>query len=119
MKNKYWVGKISDIQQMQHKIFKIEGIEFGLYEVKGTWYAWNNFCPHMGASICKGLVSGTRLPSLVYEYKYGMSEQILRCPWHGWEFDLTNGRLLVEPQTKLRGYPVEIENDNLYVILPK
>src|SRR5690606_6392294 len=119
MKKKHWVGKVADIQQMERKIFKIAGFEFGLYDVKGTWYAWNNFCPHMGARVCRGLVSGTRLPSLVYEYKYGMSDQILRCPWHGWEFDLTNGRLLVDPETKLRGYPVEVEDEDLYVILPK
>lgn len=117
--SRHWVGKKADIQKMKMKIFKIEGIEFGLYNVRGNWYAWSNFCPHQGASICKGPVCGTRLPSLVYEYKYGMEDQILRCPWHGWEFDLTNGQLLVDSTTKLRGYPVEIEDEDLFVILPK
>ncbi len=117
--SRHWVGKTADIEEMKSKIFKIAGIEFGLYQVRGSWYAWSNFCPHQGASICKGPVCGTRLPSLVYEYKYGMEEQILRCPWHGWEFDLTTGQLLVDSHTKLRGYPVEIEHDDLFVILPK
>jgi len=48
-----------------------------------------------------------------------MEDQILRCPWHGWEFDLTNGQLLVDSTTKLRGYPVEIEDEDLFVVLPK
>ncbi len=117
--SRHWVGKTTDIQEKKSKIFKIVGIEFGLYNVQGKWYAWNNFCPHQGAKICKGTVCGTRLPSLVYEYKYGMEDQILRCPWHGWEFDLTNGALLVDSATKLRGYPVEIDGEDLFVILPK
>jgi nitrite reductase/ring-hydroxylating ferredoxin subunit len=49
---------------------------------------------------------------LVYEYKYGRESEILRCPWHGWEFDLLNGEHLVDPETKLKQGKLAIGNRN-------
>jgi 3-phenylpropionate/trans-cinnamate dioxygenase ferredoxin subunit len=37
---------------------------------------------------------------------------ILRCPWHGWEFDLTTGRSVFNPhRTRVRSYRVSVESD--------
>jgi nitrite reductase/ring-hydroxylating ferredoxin subunit len=52
----------------------------------------------------------------VYEYSYGRENEILRCPWHGWEFDLLNGEHLVDPDTKLKRGRLMIgseKNENL------
>jgi 3-phenylpropionate/trans-cinnamate dioxygenase ferredoxin subunit len=27
-----------------------------------------------------------------------MDQRVIRCPWHGWEFDLETGRSLLEPR---------------------
>jgi 3-phenylpropionate/trans-cinnamate dioxygenase ferredoxin subunit len=41
---------------------------------------------------------------------YERGGEILRCPWHGWEFDLRDGRSVVDPErTRVRSYPVEVE----------
>ncbi|MCC2683645.1 MAG: hypothetical protein K0R75_544 [Paenibacillaceae bacterium] len=40
----------------------------------------------------------------------------MRCPWHGWEFDLLNGEHLVDPDTKLKRGRLMIgseKNENL------
>ncbi|WP_216626003.1 Rieske (2Fe-2S) protein [Paenibacillus plantarum] len=63
------------------------------------------------------MVSGTRLLSNVYEYELGCEGRILRCPWHGWEFDLTNGKHLADPNVKLRGFEVLVEVGELYIML--
>jgi hypothetical protein len=80
--------------------------------------------------VCVGKISGTTLPSPVYEYDYGREGCILRCPWHGWEFDLKTGEHLVDPETKLKRIDVKVEGealekfhveksgDTLHVILP-
>jgi nitrite reductase/ring-hydroxylating ferredoxin subunit len=47
----------------------------------------------------------------VYEYDYGLDGCILRCPWHGWEFDLRTGEHLVDPATRLKKIPVEAGGD--------
>jgi len=36
-----------------------------------------------------------------------MEGRILRCPWHGWEFDLATGEHVVDPDVRLKGVPVE------------
>ncbi|MBC8011886.1 MAG: Rieske (2Fe-2S) protein [Burkholderiales bacterium] len=83
-------------------------VTVGVFNVGGVWHAYRNVCPHAGAPVCEGPVSGTTLPSRVYEYNTGREGSILRCPWHGWEFDLTNGEHLVDPETRLKKIPVEL-----------
>ncbi|WP_243767688.1 Rieske (2Fe-2S) protein [Paenibacillus agricola] len=39
--------------------------------------------------------------------------EILRCPWHGWEFDLKTGEHLVDPENKLMRGELEVGNDGL------
>jgi hypothetical protein len=39
--------------------------------------------------------------------------EVLRCPWHGWEFDLTNGHSIYNPhRVRARSYDVMVEPDN-------
>lgn len=83
-------------------------VEVGVFNVGGEYHAYRNICPHAGAPVCVGRVSGTTLPSPVYEYDYGRDGCILRCPWHGWEFDLKTGEHLVDPETRLKKFPVEV-----------
>jgi 3-phenylpropionate/trans-cinnamate dioxygenase ferredoxin subunit len=50
------------------------------------------------------------LPSAVGEFRYGLEGRIIRCPWHGWEFDLTTGKSVFKPdRVKLKVYPVTVE----------
>jgi nitrite reductase/ring-hydroxylating ferredoxin subunit len=97
---------------------QVKGIEIGLFAIDGVPYAWRNMCPHAGAPVCIGKRTGTMLPSEVFHYVYGMEEKILRCPWHGWEFDLATGRhLVVDSGAKLRGYRLTVENGQIFVLL--
>lgn len=70
----------------------------------------------MAAPVCKGNVAGTALPSRVYEYEYGREGEILRCPWHAWEFDVTTGRSVWgEDSYRLATYPVTVEDGDVFV----
>lgn len=114
--NRYRVAQAADVQAKGRILVQVEGVEIGIFYVDGQYYAWRNVCPHAAAPVCEGVICGTRLPSLVYEYEYGKHREIARCPWHGWEFDLKNGQHLAGA-AKLRGYPLELENGELYVRL--
>ena len=96
------VASKREIAEGSCKIVRVKGVEYGIFRVRGKFYAWRNACPHYGAPVCKGKMTGTRLPSGVYEYRLGRENEILRCPWHGWEFDLITGEHLADPATKLR-----------------
>jgi nitrite reductase/ring-hydroxylating ferredoxin subunit len=115
--NKYPVAKVAEIQEKGRKIVEVKGMEVGIFLVDGQYYAWRNMCPHAYAPVCVGRVCGTRLPSMVYEYEYGRDQEILRCPWHGWEFDLKTGQHLVDPGVKLRGFPVEVDGEDIYLLM--
>lgn len=95
----------------------VAGIELGIFSVNGRIVAYRNVCPHAGAPVCAGKLTGTALASEVYTYAWGRTGEILRCPWHGWEFDLTTGAHLADPATRLRGYPVTIVDDEVFVEL--
>lgn len=93
------------------KIVEIRGRSIGVFNVQGNYYALRNQCPHKGAPLCEGTVGGTFLPSSPHEYVYGLEASVLRCPWHGWEFDLSNGQLLFDDDgTRVKTYRVTIEH---------
>jgi nitrite reductase (NADH) small subunit len=87
----------------------------GLFNVSGRFYALRNRCPHRGGPVCLGPVTGTALPSDVLLYAYGREGEIVRCAWHGWEFEIATGRSIVDPRIRAKTYPVEVENGRLYV----
>jgi nitrite reductase (NADH) small subunit len=115
--NRYFAAKVADVITNGRVIATIKGMEIGIFHVNGEFYAWRNVCPHAAAPVCEGQVCGTRLPSLVYEYAYGKDREVVRCPWHGWEFDLQHGRHLANTDMNLRGFPVKVDENDLFVLL--
>lgn len=103
---KYPVAKVSELPPGARRLVRVGSIEVGLFNVAGHIVAYRNVCPHAGAPVCVGRISGTSLPSAVYDYQYGHEGCILRCPWHGWEFDLRTGEHLVDPATRLKAIPI-------------
>ncbi len=94
-------------------------VPIGLFRVGEDIVAWRDVCPHAAAPVCRGVVGGTLLTSKVYEYRYGRDQEVLRCPWHGWEFDLVDGKHLAEGSAvRLRSYPLRIEDGVIYDATP-
>ena len=114
---KHPVARVEDIPPGGRKILKVKGREVGVFNLGGTYYALKNVCIHQGARVCLGKVTGTTLPSKVYEFKYGMEGQILRCPWHGWEYDITSGRSLFDEKVGVVSYPVSVEDGQIFVTM--
>ena len=107
---KHIIGAVAEIEPGQRKIVEIHGVSIGVFNVAGTFYALRNRCPHQGAPLCRGSLKGTTLPSAPGEYLWAREGEILRCPWHGWEFDVTTGRSLFNPHRVLvRAYEVTVE----------
>jgi len=101
------VGTVEEVRREGCRVVSVEGRPVGVISVGETFYAVADRCPHMGASMCAGSLSGTFVPSTPQELVYGLHEGVIRCPWHGWEFDLRTGRSLLEPRRfGLRTYRV-------------
>jgi len=107
---KHIVATVAELPPGQRKIIEVNGVSIGVFNVHGTYYALRNRCPHQGAPLCLGNLKGTTLPSAPGEYIWAREGEILRCPWHGWEFDVTTGRSIFNPHKVLvKAYEVSVE----------
>jgi nitrite reductase (NADH) small subunit len=82
----------------------------GVFNCGGDLYAIANYCPHDGAPVCLGPVTGTTQSDGSYQASWVDEGRILRCPWHGWEFDMRTGKSVVTPTRRVKTYPVRVEN---------
>jgi nitrite reductase/ring-hydroxylating ferredoxin subunit len=88
-----------------------------VFNVAGRLYALHNGCPHKGGPLCEGRVCGTTLPTDRYAFEYGREGELIRCAWHGWEFEIATGRALADPKVRARTYPVTVEHGRVVVAL--
>ena len=105
----------SEIPPGGRRIVEIDGRSIGVFNVSGRFYALHNGCPHKGGALCEGPVCGTVLPTEDRSYAYGRDGEILRCAWHGWEFDIRTGRSLVDPAVRARTYAVTVVDGTLVI----
>ena len=92
-------------------LVEVGGREIGVFNIAGEYFAIGNRCPHNGASLCKGTIVGLVEASEPGSYRFSRRNELIRCPWHGWEFDLRTGRSWCEPdRTKVRSYDLTIES---------
>ncbi|HXX15069.1 MAG TPA: Rieske 2Fe-2S domain-containing protein [Candidatus Eremiobacteraceae bacterium] len=78
---------------------QIEGKAVALANVAGKFYAINNTCLHRAGPLGQGALEG----------------KIVTCPWHGWQYDVTNGRAVQNPTVGVDCYPVEVRGHDLFV----
>lgn len=103
------VGPAAEIAPQGRRIVTLEGRSIGVFHVGGEFFALRNACPHQGGPLCTGVLSGWAVPGRPGEYRYERRGEILRCPWHGWEFDIRTGQSFFDPaKTRVRTYPVTL-----------
>lgn len=108
---KHVVGRVSAIPPGDRRIFEAEGRSIGIFNVGGEFFAIRNSCPHQAAPLCLGSIKGMTMPSKPGEYIWAREGEILRCPWHGWEFDIKTGRSIFNPhRTRVKAYDVTVED---------
>lgn len=78
-----------------------EGRSVALFNVGGRLLAIEDSCPHQGSSLCAGQLQGA----------------VIQCRAHGLRFDLASGYLLNSKALKVASYPVEVEDDRVFIVL--
>ncbi|AYJ50314.1 Rieske (2Fe-2S) protein [Rhodococcus sp. P1Y] len=111
------VATTDEIPPGEHKVFPIGRYGVGVYNVKGTFYAIANYCPHEGGPLCFGrtkgqTVSAPERPGGAAEVRDG---EFIYCPWHQWGFELATGTTTVKPEWSIRTYPVRVDGSNVIV----
>ncbi|WP_134703014.1 Rieske (2Fe-2S) protein [Ammoniphilus sp. YIM 78166] len=120
----YLVGKASEIPVGEKKIIEANGRSIGVYNIGGEFFAIRNTCPHQGAPLCKGIKTAFITSKGPGNFDYERDGEIVRCPWHQWEFDIKTGCMVVDPKMRTKSYEVtverydvSIEENNVYVHL--
>jgi nitrite reductase/ring-hydroxylating ferredoxin subunit len=97
-----YIGRVEDIPEGERKIIQADDLSIGVFHHEGNWYALMNSCLHRGGPVCEG----------------PLVENTLTCPWHGYQYNLPDGRLLLDPSAALPMYPVELREGELYLTVP-
>jgi nitrite reductase (NADH) small subunit len=92
------------------------GVSVGVFNIQGEYFALKNVCPHLGAPLCQGSLHATHRPGAVFEFRPDLQGRVLRCPWHGWEFDIVTGKALYDARSRVATYPVEVTPEGEIVV---
>jgi 3-phenylpropionate/trans-cinnamate dioxygenase ferredoxin subunit len=103
------VCRVDELPPGSRRIVEVDGRSIGVFNVNGEYLAVRNRCPHQGGPLCEGVQLGAVTSSGPGEYVYSRPGEIIRCPWHAWEFDLRTGASWFDPERRrVRSYEVEV-----------
>jgi nitrite reductase (NADH) small subunit len=114
----YDIGAVDEFPPGSRKILDVGKRSVAVYNSGDALYAVQNICPHALAPIGRGALSGTMLPSTYGDFEWGMEGLVLRCIWHGWEFDVRTGETVCgTDRRRLVTFPITVEDGRIIVTL--
>jgi len=93
------VCKVTDLADGEGKTVGVGSKLLAVFHYQGQFYAIDDMCPHMGASLSGGYVQ----------------DGVVTCPWHAWRFRLNDGAWADNPKVKTGCYPVRVAGENVQV----
>ncbi len=110
MAKKHVVAAVAEIPPGGRKLVSADGRAIVVFNLGGEFFALSNRCPHRGGPLCRGVLTGLVLSDEPGAYNYIRQGEILRCPWHSWEFDIRTGKSWCDPdKVKARRFGVSVE----------
>jgi nitrite reductase/ring-hydroxylating ferredoxin subunit len=108
--SRHVVAKVDEIPTGGRKIVTVLGREIGIFKVGEAFYGLINRCPHQGAPLCRGKIVSRLVSPSPGDYRLTRPGEMIRCPWHCWEFDIRTGQSLCEPNSvQARAFTVAVE----------
>lgn len=107
--SRHVVAAVADIPPGSRKLVTVKGRPIAIFNLKGEFHGLFNKCPHQGGSLCDGMVTGLIESSEPGQFTYSRQGEIVRCPWHGWEFDIRTGQSYCDPtRIQTRSYNIAV-----------
>jgi nitrite reductase/ring-hydroxylating ferredoxin subunit len=108
--SKHVIAPARELPPGSRKLVDIDGRAIVIFNINGELFALLNRCPHQGGNLSEGRLIGLVEASEPGVYRYSRHGEILRCPWHGWEFDVRTGKSWCDPaRTRTKIYDVDVE----------
>ena len=107
--SKHIIAPVTELPPGSRKLVTVKGRPIAVFNLGGEFFGLLNRCPHQGGDLCEGLVTAVVTADRPGEYRMSRHGEIIRCPWHGWEFDIRTGQSWCEPdRIQTKQDPVEI-----------
>lgn len=117
----YIIAKEEEVKEGERIVAQIEGREIGVFNIDGEFVAYANWCPHQGGPCAEGNITGTVEATFDRDdLEVSMEwtdEDVLNCPWHGWEYNIKTGECLSRNKVRLPSYNVKVEEGNIVLDL--
>lgn len=90
---------LDELEEGQGKRVIVDGTPIAVFLIDGSPYAISDTCPHRGGPLSRGDLEGS----------------LVRCPIHGWPFDLKTGESPVRPGQKVQTYKAFVQGEEVWV----
>ena len=93
------VARVGEIAEGEGATYTVGDRMVAVFLADGDYYAIDDLCPHMGASLGSGHVEN----------------KAVTCPWHAWRFSVCDGTWLDNPKLKTDRFEVRVEGEEIQV----
>jgi len=94
------VAKVGDIPEGEGRSFQLGDRLVAVFHQNGQYFAIDDLCPHMGASLGAGYLD---------------DEGTVTCPWHAWRFRVRDGKWADNPRLGVDTFDVRIHDGEIQV----
>lgn len=95
------VAGTEDLKPGQSMVAEVNGKSLAVFNVDGQFHVIDNTCVHRGGPLGEG----------------ELEANVVTCPWHGWQFNVTTGACVNNPSAQVQTYPVQVEGTDVKVLL--
>jgi len=93
------IAEKNDLHNGTVKVMSVKGIDIALFRIDDKFFALDNECPHAGGPLSEGEIEGG----------------CIRCPWHGYQYDLRTGACITEPVLRARTRELVIRGEEIFI----
>jgi nitrite reductase (NADH) small subunit len=94
------VAKVGAIPEGEGRSFQLGDCLVAIFCQNGEYFAIDDLCPHMGASLGAGYLD---------------EEGNVTCPWHAWRFCVRDGKWTDNPRLSVDTFDVRISGSEIQV----
>jgi nitrite reductase/ring-hydroxylating ferredoxin subunit len=95
------VAGTADVKPGHGIVAEVNGKALAVFNVDGQFHVIDNTCLHRGGPLGEG----------------ELEVNVVTCPWHGWQFNVTTGACVNNPSAKVETYQVKVEGDDVKALL--
>jgi 3-phenylpropionate/trans-cinnamate dioxygenase ferredoxin subunit len=93
------IARVEDIPVGGTKLVFMNDTPIVLLNIKGKIQAWDNRCPHRGASLADG----------------NILESTIQCKFHLWEFDIELACAVANSDIKVNTFYLEVQDGDIFI----